>query len=70
MKHFARVVGEGFDADHVTLPCAQCGRDEYSCDCEIGTAGYPKLRGFLGGDKLTIEQAQDRIARVFLGVAR
>lgn len=74
---FVRVVGEGFDADQVTLPCAECGLSEYSCECEIDVCpkcnrtedafGYCHCKADTG---LTIEQVQDRIARVFLGVGR
>lgn len=33
--NFIRVIGEGFDADQVTLPCEECGLDEYSCECGL-----------------------------------
>ena len=34
-RTFARVSGEAFDADQITLPCEQCGLSEYECECEL-----------------------------------
>lgn len=37
--YIARVAGEAFDADQITPNCEECGRSEYSCECEEGEEG-------------------------------
>lgn len=66
----ARAAGEAFDADQYGWSCEDCGRDEYGCECELPDNDWPVLTDFPGGAKLTIEEVQDRISRVFLGVSR
>lgn len=39
MNHpIARVSGEMFDADQVSLPCETCGLNEYVCECDLDDA--------------------------------
>jgi hypothetical protein len=35
LRPFARVAGEAFDADYISLPCEDCGRSEFGCECHI-----------------------------------
>lgn len=64
---FVRVRGEAFDADQLEWRCEDCGLTEWGCECEPETPSWP-VTEFPGGAKLTIEEVQDRIARVFMGV--
>ena len=69
---FVRVAGEAFDADQIGWSCDECGRDEYSCECEVETcakcARAPDPFGYCGckaENPMSMEDVRAQFARLF-----
>lgn len=66
----ARVSGEAFDADQITPNCEECGKNEYACLCDDPWGYGPEPKKSREQIETDYCAALDRIARVFLGVAK
>jgi hypothetical protein len=56
-SRIARAPGEAFDCDQIAWSCESCGRDEYTCFCEVDPEP-----AFIG-EKMDIDEVNEKLAK-------